>query len=184
MIVLDGVNIRLEEVEPKHFQDIIAWRNDPKLNEYLNQPFKLTLEMQERWYQDYLADETQTLFVLYNKVKSNYAGTYGITNYNSTKRQLVTGRLIVADNSLRGLLYEMEVVFSDYLYQRADTFYSHIMEANTKALRWNEAMGYRPNTGAAVFPELLEIRPEPMVESLRTREDYLKIRPKLARFIR
>ena len=46
---LDGKYVYLEEVQPKYFPCIIEWRNNPDNNKFLNQPFKLTMELQTKW---------------------------------------------------------------------------------------------------------------------------------------
>ena len=51
---LSGCMVKLEEVSAIYFQYIIAWRNDPVNNRYLNQPFHLDMEKQRAWYEHYM----------------------------------------------------------------------------------------------------------------------------------
>ena len=60
---LEGNTVYLEEAAEKYFPYIIAWRNDPKNNRYLNQPFLLDMDKQRAWYQHYCEDPTQGLLV-------------------------------------------------------------------------------------------------------------------------
>lgn len=46
-IILEGKYVRLEEISPKYFEKVIEWRNNPELNKFLNQPFKLTLKLEK-----------------------------------------------------------------------------------------------------------------------------------------
>ena len=41
-IELTGRFVILKEIQPEFFKYIIEWRNNPELNKFLNQPFKLT----------------------------------------------------------------------------------------------------------------------------------------------
>ena len=62
---IEGKFVILDELQPKYFKYIIKWRNDPELTRYLNQPFKLTMELQTKWYEEkYLNDKSQGLFVM------------------------------------------------------------------------------------------------------------------------
>ena len=64
-IKLEGKLVTLEEIEPKFFPYVIKWRNDPKLNRYLNQPFVLTEELERKWYEEkYLPDDTQGFLIV------------------------------------------------------------------------------------------------------------------------
>ena len=55
-IHLNGHMVCLNEVTAEYFPYIIAWRNDPVNNQYLNQPFHLDMEKQRAWYEHYMAD--------------------------------------------------------------------------------------------------------------------------------
>ena len=50
-IHLNGHMVCLNEVTAEYFPYIIAWRNDPVNNQYLNQPFHLDMEKQRAWYE-------------------------------------------------------------------------------------------------------------------------------------
>ena len=69
-IILEGKFVRLEEICPKYFAKVIEWRNNPENNRFLNQPFKLTMELEEKWYREkYLNDYTQGLLIAVDKEK-------------------------------------------------------------------------------------------------------------------
>lgn len=76
----------LKEIEPEYFDFIIKWRNDEKLNKYINQPFKLTKELEMNWYaKHYLNDNTQMLYVMIDKEKNIPFGTIGYVEYDDEK---------------------------------------------------------------------------------------------------
>ena len=82
-----GKKVILDELQPKYFEDIIKWRNDLELNRYLNQPYKLTMEMQIKWYEEkYLNDMTQGLFVMLDKINNVPFGTIGWTDMDVVKK--------------------------------------------------------------------------------------------------
>ena len=62
-IELTGRFVILKEIQPEFFKYIIEWRNNPELNKFLNQPFKLTMELEKQWYEEkYLNDMTDDDF--------------------------------------------------------------------------------------------------------------------------
>ena len=74
---LEGNTVYLEEAAEKYFPYIIAWRNDPLNNRYLNQPFLLDMEKQRAWYRRYCSDPTQGLLVVVDKQNDTPFATMG-----------------------------------------------------------------------------------------------------------
>ena len=59
-IIIKGKHVILSEVLPEYFEYIILWRNNKRLNKYINQSFELTIDSQYKWYMEkYLVDPTQ-----------------------------------------------------------------------------------------------------------------------------
>ena len=89
-IILEGKYVRLEEISPKYFEKVIEWRNNPELNKFLNQPFKLTMELEKQWYEEkYLNDMTQGLLIMVDKKNNLPFGTIGWTDYDSAKKYVL-----------------------------------------------------------------------------------------------
>ena len=99
---LEGNTVYLEETAEKYFPYIIAWRNDPLNNRYLNQPFLLDMEKQRAWYRHYCADPTQGLLVVVDKQNDVPFATMGWTDHDREARLCITGRLLVGDRRYRG----------------------------------------------------------------------------------
>ena len=93
---LEGQNVYLAEVEEQYFPYIIAWRNDPLNNRYLNQPFLLDMEKQRAWYERYLSDSAQGLLVVVDKQMDTPFATMGWTDHDIEERVCITGRLLVS----------------------------------------------------------------------------------------
>ena len=108
-IVIEGKFVRLEEICPKYFSKLIEWRNNPDNNKFLNQPFKLTMELENKWYKEkYLNDMTQGLFVVIDKKKDKPFATIGYTDYDKNKKICIIGRLLVGEYNYRGSKYWKE----------------------------------------------------------------------------
>ena len=156
-IRLDGQSVYLAEAVEAYFPYIIAWRNDPENNRYLNQPFLLTLEKQRVWYEYYCTDPTQGLLIVVDKETGTPFATMGWTDYDSTQRICITGRLLVGDRRYRGslLFAEASLLFADYMYGafEVDTCYAHIVRDNIASIRYHEKYGFHRNDGVVRFPD-------------------------------
>ena len=180
-LCLNGQIVNLVEVTESYFHYIIAWRNDPVNNRYLNQPFHLDMEKQRAWYEHYMADDTQGLLVVVDKEDNTPFATMGWTDYDVERHRCITGRLLVGDRRYRGSAHfaEATLLFADYVYDTlgVDVCYAHIVCENTASLRYHEKYGFHPNEGEMQFPEERIVNGMEQVEYLRWREDWCVVKP-------
>lgn len=187
-IILEGKYVRLEEISPKYFEKVIEWRNNPELNKFLNQPFKLTMELEKQWYEEkYLNDMTQGLLIMVDKKNNLPFGTIGWTDYDSAKKICIAGRALVGEDSYRGSkeMTEAYLIFQDYMYEKmlVKTAYIHVVDENTKVISLNRRWGYIPNKGEIRFPKELLVNGMKQTEYLRTSEQYEKAREKIIKIL-
>lgn len=179
-LCLNGQIVKLEEVTESYFHYIIAWRNDPVNNQYLNQPFHLDMEKQRAWYEHYMADDTQGLLVVVDKENDTPFATMGWTDYDAERHRCITGRLLVGDRRYRGSDHfaEATLLFADYVYDTlgVDVCYAHIVRENAASLRYHEKYGFHPNEGEMQFPEERIVNGMEQVEYLRRRADWRGVR--------
>ena len=180
-LCLNGQIVKLKEVTESYFHYIIAWRNDPVNNRYLNQPFHLDMEKQRAWYEHYMADDTQGLLVVIDKENDTPFATMGWTDYDAERHRCITGRLLVGDHRYRGSAHfaEATLLFADYVYDTlgVDVCYAHIVCENTASLRYHEKYGFHPNEGEMQFPEERIVNGMEQVEYLRWRADWRVVKP-------
>ena len=183
-IRLDGQSVYLAEAVEAYFPYIIAWRNDPENNRYLNQPFLLTLEKQRVWYEYYCSDPTQGLLIVVDKETDTPFATMGWTDYDSERRRCITGRLLVGDRRYRGslLFAEASFLFADYMYSvfDEDTCYAHIVHDNIASIRYHEKYGFHRNDGVVQFPDELIVNGMRQGEYVRSQADWLSVREHIA----
>ena len=179
-IHLSGCMVKLEEVSAIYFPYIIAWRNDPVNNQYLNQPFHLDMEKQRAWYEHYMADITQGLLVVVDKENDTPFATMGWTDHDVERHRCITGRLLVGDRRYRGSTHfaEATLLFADYVYDTlgVDVCYAHIVRENAASLRYHEKYGFHPNEGEMQFPEERIVNGMEQIEYLRRRADWCSVR--------
>ena len=162
LLQLEGSSVVLDEIQPKYFPYVIEWRNDKELNRFLNQPVKLTMESQTKWYEEkYLPDDTQGFLIMVDTKGKLPFGTIGWTDYDSEKRICVMGRLLIGNTAYNLSLQFMEamLLFQDFLFDvlKVERSYCHVDINNKNAYSFDKRMGYKENTGKIAFPEELKI---------------------------
>lgn len=185
---LVGKKVILTELEPKYFADVIRWRNNPELNKYINQPFTLTMELEEEWYRKtYLRDDTQVLFVMLDKDTGKPFGTMGYVDYDSDKHICISARLMAGEQEYQGSaqLIEGLLIFFDYVYHKlgVERIYSHVVIENKASLRLQKRLGLVPHDGEPYFPERLHDSSFPMVEIIGTPETFDAGRAKILKML-
>lgn len=178
-IVIIGKNVILEEISPKYFRDVIRWRNDKGLNRFLNQPFELTLEIQDKWYREkYLTDDTQGLLIVVERFSGRPVATMGWTDMDYKEKRCVGGRLLMPDKSDAELLLEAEFLSISYILEGVDDIYCHVALDNKRALRWNKALGYRRHTSdeEIVYPDNIVVNNIKHVELILDKENFKRAR--------
>lgn len=180
---LEGKLVTLEEIEPRFFPYVIKWRNDPNLNQYLNQPFALTLEKEQDWYESqYLklrGGGRQGYLVGIERETGRPFGTLGWTNLDSDKRRCVIGRLLVAEKDRYQVpMLEMEFLLGSYLYQFTDEHFCHVVAENRRSIKIAKAIGFVENLEEIQYPEEILVNGMRQIEFRRTRDQFEKARSK------
>lgn len=185
---LEGKTVILEEIQPKYFPYVIEWRNNPENNRFLNQPFKLTMELQTKWYEEkYLNDMSQGLLIMIDKSTNIPFGTIGWTDYDPEKQICIEGRALVGNYAYRGSkqMTEGYLVFQDYMYDymSVEKAFIHVVDENKKVISLNKRWGYVKNTGEIQFPNELFVNGMKQTEYIRTNEQYKKARKKIIKIL-
>lgn len=186
-IVLEGKFARLEEISPKYFSKVIEWRNNPENNRFLNQPFKLTMELEKKWYEDkYLNDMTQGLFIMVDKKNNIPFGTIGWTDYDKNKQLCISGRVLVGEYKYRGRkeFLEATLLYNDYLYYDLNIkiMYAHIFCENKDSISWSKNWGFKLNNSSIEFPKELVVNGKRQNEYIRTLKDYDLVKNKIKKY--
>lgn len=157
------------------------------MNHFLNQPEKLTLEKEQKWYElCYLVDDTQGYMVAVDKMTGEPFATQGWTDMDRENRRCIAGRLLLGDDKYKNSSQFAETFFllGDYLYQYVDIMYAHIGIENGKSIHVSEMMGYHLNKGEIQYPSECFVqgnKSRPQNEYIRTQEDYERAKKFLAK---
>jgi len=190
-ISLNGKLVTMRGINESDFEKIIVWRNDPEINRYLNQPYKLTYEMQTKWYNEKYITTDDILFVFIENSSGRQLGTIGVSNIHYDFRRAIAGRLVIGEKEYRASpeLLEGNLLFYDFLFYilGLQKVYCHIVKENRKAIALDVRLGFHPNTGKVVYPQYCYVNNEELLEMINTRQSYEeskeKLRPMLSHFI-
>lgn len=185
---LEGKYVYLEEVQPKYFPYIIEWRNNPENNKFLNQPFKLTMELQTKWYKErYLKDHSQGLFIMVDRANNVPFATLGWTDYEPEKQVCILGRALVGNHEYKASKELMEgyLLLQDYLHDdmKVNVSYIHVVNENKKVISLNKRWGYIVNNGEIRYPNELFVNGMHQTEYVRTIEQYKIARDKIVNIL-
>lgn len=182
VLQLKGENIILKEITPVFFQHVIKWRNNPELNQFLNQPYVLTQAKEDAWYKNvYLNDNTQGLMIMVDAKTEIAFGTCGWTNLDVKEKRCISGRILRGDDSYKGTpaFYEAFIVLADYLYQFVEVMYAHVVKENIPSLRLHEWMGYSRCLHFFQYPQERYSNGVEQIELYRKKKQYLHFRDKM-----
>lgn len=113
--VITGLCLNLIPLNEKILPDIVRLRNQDRSRHYLNQNLILTLDMQKKWYNDYLKRLNDIYWCIQNK-EGIIIGT--IRLYDITKSDCNQGSFILDENYSMGLPYalETELITLDFAF--------------------------------------------------------------------
>lgn len=175
-IVMEGRYVRLEEVQPKFFSHIVKWRNSKDVNPYMVQPFVLTEELEQEWYNKYLREENHCMFVLIDKEKNLPFGTLGYF-CNLQEHYCIGTHMLVGDANYRFSVYYLEsfLLLTDFIHDNLDVncVYCHTVEGNTLAQTFLKRSGMVQNP-VPKFPEMANMGGKKMVEFVLTEENFAR----------
>ena len=159
-IILKGTLVTLKSMCEDDFDAIVGWRNNPENMRYMNQPFTLTLELQQRWYEKTYLPSNDILFIFIENSTGKKFGTVGAYDFRQEKSTIVTGRLIIGEREFRRSpeLLEGMILFYDYLFytMHNQTLYCHVAEENKPAMSLNRRFGFVENAGKPIYPRWRE----------------------------
>lgn len=181
---IEGKFVILDELQPKYFEYIIKWRNDPELTRFLNQTFKMTMETQTKWYEEkYLKDLTQGLFVMVDKATNTPFGTLGWTDWDKDTRVCIEGRALVGNPNFRSSkeMTEGYLLFNEYIHEKLGvrTVYIHVVNDNRKVISLNKRWGFHEHDSEPKYPHELFVNGMHQTEYVRTYDEYQPIKEKI-----
>jgi RimJ/RimL family protein N-acetyltransferase len=181
-----GQFVTLKPIDESDFEEIIRWRNDPDINRYLNQSYRLDLDLQKKWYNESYLNSNDILFIIIANEEKKKIGTIGINDLNLEKKIGILGRLLIGEVEYRGSkeLIEAMVLMYDYIFNdlMVENLYGHCVIENEKVLSFDKKFGFLP-TVETVFPQYCHVNSMNLIEMVNKPQAYASVRPNFIKII-
>ncbi|PKP58945.1 hypothetical protein CVT91_07620 [Candidatus Atribacteria bacterium HGW-Atribacteria-1] len=181
-INLKGKFVNLRSINENDFVRLIEWRNNPEINRYLTQPYKLTIELQYKWYKEKYLNSNDILFIIIELKNKKRIGTIGINDVDYKNQIGIAGRLLIGEKEYRGSkeLVEANILFYDYLFYKLKLkkLYCHVVIKNKKVISFDKKCGFIP-TEQKYFPNYCNVNGVQLIEMVNTKEQYEKAKKKI-----
>jgi RimJ/RimL family protein N-acetyltransferase len=186
-INLKGKFVNLRSINESDFARLIEWRNNPEINRYLNQPYKLTIELQYKWYKKKYLNSNDILFIVIELKNKKRIGTIGINDVDYKNHTGIAGRLLIGEKEYRGSkeLVETNILFYDYLFYilKLKKLYCHVVIENKKVVSFDKKYGFTANR-KTIFPQYCNVDGMKLIEMVNTKEQYEKAKKKIEPIMR
>lgn len=103
-----GTKIRLRPLERKHLSKCVEWLNDPEVTENLALSEPVSMEGEQRWFDDLLRDNSTRVYAI-ETVEGEHIGNVGLHEIDLHNRKTELG-IVIGEKSLWGKGYGTEAV--------------------------------------------------------------------------
>lgn len=138
--------IRLIGLEKEYLKDLLRWRNDPDVQQWIFQKWPLSMAEQEKWFGSYLENERYKILVVYHENDRRNIGYLRLANIDYQNSSLEIGGDI-GEREYRGkgvgkIMYQKALgfVFDELNINRV---YLHVLEDNEVAIKFYTKMGFQ-----------------------------------------
>lgn len=106
--MLEGPRLALKPLERKHLTQCVTWLNDPEVIEFLTISEPMSMEKEQKWYENYLKDKSSKVYVIETK-KGKHIGNLGLHDIDLHNRKAEMG-IFIGEKNLWGDGYGTEAV--------------------------------------------------------------------------
>lgn len=138
-----GERIQLRKVEEEDLDLIVKWRNDPEILRWLFSYLPLSHPKQKKWYEKYVEDDTQEIFVIEMKEKTP-VGTVGLSNIDHRNQKAELGILIDKNWQKKGIGKEALELLIDLAWSEMNMrkIKALVFEENEAAIKLYKSCGF------------------------------------------
>ncbi len=136
--------LKIREIQKADIQLIRKWRNHDR--KWFYDQAIITEEMQDGWYEKYLADDSDILFIA-EAGDGNPVGMYGLTGIDLDAKTAESGRLIIGEKQYTGMGLGVDMMKSvlDYAFDELllNEIHAYVWADNPSAIIVHTKAGYR-----------------------------------------
>lgn len=168
---LHGYGITLNRLTLEKIELLRNWRNDPKIQQYMEYRGYITSEMQHKWFES-INNEHNYYFII--TIKDKEIGLVNLKNVDYERKCAEPGIFIYEDTFLNGDTgIRAALLNTDFAFENLnlDFLYGHVLKNNKRAIRFNSIFGYELSSGQDnVLNQLYTLKKETYFQ----KRDYLK----------
>lgn len=171
---ISGYGVTLRRLTEDKIEMVRNWRNDPKIQQYMEFRDYITPEMQKKWFER-INNDNNYYFVIV--VDNKEVGLTNLRDIDYVDGIAEPGIFIYDDEYLNSpLSFKVALCLSDFGFDNLGlkTFYGHVLKGNKRAKRFNSALGYKMCDG--------ENEKHLQLHCL-TKESYYKCKEKLIKYL-
>lgn len=103
-----GTRVRLRPLERRHLSSCVEWLNDPEITEHLSFSEPISMEGEQRWYEDLLRDKSTKVYAV-ETLQGEHIGNLGLHDIDLHSRKTEFG-IFIGKKDLWGKGYGTEAV--------------------------------------------------------------------------
>lgn len=137
--------ITLRPLTHNKIELVRRWRNHPMISQYMIYRSHITPEMQERWFQKISASGTDFYFII--EYQGREIGLINVKDVDYVNKCGEQGIFVWDHDYLdTGVAFLAFFCLDDFCTETLglETVYCHILSSNTRAIRFDEYLGYTP----------------------------------------
>lgn len=143
--MLVGENVRLRLLEKGDLETVARWRNEPRVSRQFFGCWPFALSEQERWYDAYLSDRTQRMWII-ETPHGQAIGTMALLNIDQHNQSAEIGRVLIGDSNhlaadCASEALQLLVSFA-FLEANLHRLYVHVLQGNEAAMALYEGCGF------------------------------------------
>lgn len=172
---ISNYDVSLELLTEDKIEMVRQWRNDPKIQQYMEYRDEITPEMQAKWFKKLNNGKDNFYFII--KYKEEEIGLINVKDVDYEKKSGESGVFIYEDKYLNtDISYRAHLVMFDYMFDVVglQTIYSHMLKSNKRAQRFGIFLGAHLIPGQENVENQLYVK---------TRDDYFNNKNRI-RFIK
>jgi len=140
--VLEGYGVKLRRLTEDKIELVRKWRNDPKIQQYMEYREYITPEMQKAWFKK-IDNDNNFYFII--EYEGKEIGLIDIKNVDYEKSEGEPGIFIWDDSCLElDVPFRASFCMGDFICNvlKIKNNYIHILRDNKRAITYNKGLGY------------------------------------------
>ncbi len=144
--MIHGKKVQIRLLEASDLEQIAKWRNQSRVAKWFFNAMPFALSEQERWYQGYLNDPAQRMFIVEN-LEGGPIGTLALVNIDQRNQSAELGRIVIGEDDYLGNGFCGDAIRAllrfSFNEMNLNRVYAEVLGDNDTALALYERCGFK-----------------------------------------